>query len=81
MSALPTLSFQHTFTDGLIVTLRVERDTEHCPKMICSHVKFQTKKIEKEYRQWSAMIGRKLTGEGLLTEDELIMLALSTLGL
>lgn len=78
---LPTLTFQHVFSDGIPATLIVKRKEFTPPVMECDRKQFQKGKLDREYREWRNQIVETLVSNALLTDGELCALALKTAGL
>lgn len=74
----PTLTFQNRFSNGVVVTLHVLRRENDVPKMIPDKKDFFDG-IEKEYEQWVHGVADFMVSERLLTEGEIIALALKNL--
>ena len=78
---LPTLTFHHTFSNGLGVTLTVRRDGS-LPKFTSVKTGFQNSpEIMNEYKAWERDIAMSLVEDELLTEDEVFQLVLKAFGL
>lgn len=77
---LPTLTFVHKFSNGLEVTLKVERAENTPPVIHSSHKDFHDG-IEREYRAWVREMSDTMVREKLITEGEVLALALRNLGL
>lgn len=73
-ATLPTLTFKHRFSTGLEVTLTVFRRENEVPRMESDRRDFHDN-IEDEYRRWVWQVSDMLVDERLITEGEILALA------